>query len=55
MYDFDYLVLGGGSGGVSSAKRAAIEYNKRVAIVEASAWGGTVSCIILVNCVSCPH
>jgi glutathione reductase (NADPH) len=47
-YDFDYLVLGGGSGGVSSAKRAALLYNKRVAIVESNAWGGTcvnVGCV----------
>jgi len=47
-YDYDYLVIGGGSGGVSSAKRAAINYQKKVAIVEAAEWGGTcvnVGCV----------
>ena len=39
-YDYDYVVLGGGSGGVSSAKRAA-GYGKMVAIIEGAAWGGT--------------
>ena len=40
-YDYDYLVLGGGSGGVSSAKRAAINYGKKVCVVEGNRWGGT--------------
>lgn len=47
-YDFDYLVIGGGSGGVSSAKRAAQLYDKRVAIIEGAQWGGTcvnVGCV----------
>lgn len=47
-YDFDYLVLGGGSGGVSTAKRAALLYNKKVAVVEGGRWGGTcvnVGCV----------
>ncbi len=47
-YDFDYLVIGGGSGGVSSAKRAAQLYGKKVAIVEGARWGGTcvnVGCV----------
>ena len=47
-YDYDYLVLGGGSGGVSSAKRAAVQHGKTVAIVEGSRWGGTcvnVGCV----------
>ena len=47
-YDFDYLVIGGGSGGVSSAKRAASLYHQRVAIVEGHRWGGTcvnVGCV----------
>ena len=47
-YDYDYLVIGGGSGGVSSAKRAAQLYGKRVAIIESSRWGGTcvnVGCV----------
>lgn len=46
-YDFDYLVIGGGSGGVSSAKRAA-GYGQKVAIIEGAAWGGTcvnVGCV----------
>lgn len=46
-YDYDYVVLGGGSGGVSSAKRAA-SYGKKVAVIEAAAWGGTcvnVGCV----------
>ena len=47
-YDYDYLVIGGGSGGVSSAKRAAVQHGKKVAIVEANRWGGTcvnVGCV----------
>jgi choline dehydrogenase-like flavoprotein len=40
VYDYDYLVVGGGSGGVSSAKRAAVNYGKKVAVVEGNAWGG---------------
>jgi len=30
-YDYDYLVIGGGSGGIASAKRAASLYNAKVA------------------------
>ncbi|CAN0185173.1 unnamed protein product [Ectocarpus sp. 6 AP-2014] len=44
---FDYLVIGGGSGGVSSARRAAT-YDAKVAVIEASAMGGTcvnVGCV----------
>lgn len=47
-HDFDYLVIGGGSGGVSSAKRAAQLHGKKVAIVEGQKWGGTcvnVGCV----------
>lgn len=47
-YDYDYLVLGGGSGGVSSAKRAAINYGKKVCVVEGNRFGGTcvnVGCV----------
>src|SRR5690242_5710182 len=47
MDRFDYLVLGGGSGGVASARRAA-KYGKSVAIVEAGRFGGTcvnVGCV----------
>eukprot|EP00977_Amphora_coffeiformis_P010395 scaffold2430_cov159-Amphora_coffeaeformis.AAC.7 len=48
MYDYDYVVIGGGSGGVSSAKRAAQLYGQRVAIIEGNRWGGTcvnVGCV----------
>jgi len=47
-YQYDYLVIGGGSGGVSSAKRAAVNYGKKVAIVEGALFGGTcvnVGCV----------
>lgn len=37
---FDYLVIGAGSGGISSAKRAAT-YGAKVAVVEKARWGGT--------------
>lgn len=44
---FDYLVIGGGSGGIASARRAA-QYGARVAVVEAGRLGGTcvnVGCV----------
>ena len=41
-YDYDYFVFGGGSGGVSTAKRAAINYGKKVAVVEGKYFGGYV-------------
>ena len=44
---FDYLVIGAGSGGIASAKRAAL-YGKKVAVVERGALGGTcvnVGCV----------
>lgn len=44
---FDYLCIGGGSGGIASANRASM-YGKKVAIVEAKAIGGTcvnVGCV----------
>lgn len=47
QYDFDLLVIGGGSGGVRTARRAA-EYGAKVAICEQNALGGTcvnVGCI----------
>jgi len=47
MDRFDYLVIGGGSGGLASARRAA-SYGARVALVEAGALGGTcvnVGCV----------
>lgn len=39
-YDFDLLVIGGGNGGLASAKRAA-KHGAKVALVEASQFGGT--------------
>lgn len=47
MEQVDYLVIGGGSGGLASARRAA-SYGARVALVEASTLGGTcvnVGCV----------
>ncbi|MEO7033922.1 MAG: glutathione-disulfide reductase [Polyangiaceae bacterium] len=47
MERVDYLVIGGGSGGLASARRAA-SYGARVAVVEAAALGGTcvnVGCV----------
>lgn len=44
---FDYLVIGGGSGGIASARRAA-EHGARVAVVEQARLGGTcvnVGCV----------
>lgn len=47
MKSFDYICIGGGSGGIASANRAA-KHGKKVAIVEAKAIGGTcvnVGCV----------
>lgn len=44
---YDFVVVGGGSGGLACAKRAA-GYNATVAIIEGSRWGGTcvnVGCV----------
>jgi glutathione reductase (NADPH) len=38
--DFDYVVIGGGSGGIASARRAS-ELGARVALIEAGRMGGT--------------
>lgn len=46
-YDFDLLVIGGGSGGLAVAEKAA-QFGKKVAIVESSRMGGTcvnVGCV----------
>eukprot|EP00934_Nitzschia_sp_Nitz4_P008974 Nitzschia sp. Nitz4//scaffold28_size193895//43497//44972//NITZ4_001636-RA/size193895-processed-gene-0.253-mRNA-1//-1//CDS//3329545895//8964//frame0 len=46
-YDYDLLVIGGGSGGIATAKRSA-SYGKKVALVERARWGGTcvnVGCV----------
>ena len=37
---FDYIVIGGGSGGSATANRAA-QYGAKVAIVEEKDYGGT--------------
>jgi hypothetical protein len=39
-YDFDYYVIGGGSGGIASARRAAT-YGAKVAVAEYGRMGGT--------------
>jgi glutathione reductase (NADPH) len=47
LFDYDYLVLGGGSGGIASAKRAAT-YGKKVTVIEKARLGGTcvnVGCV----------
>ncbi|HYP76197.1 MAG TPA: glutathione-disulfide reductase [Polyangiaceae bacterium] len=47
MHSFDFLVIGGGSGGLACARRAA-EYGARVALVESGELGGTcvnVGCV----------
>jgi hypothetical protein len=46
-FGYDYLVVGGGSGGIASAKRAAT-YGKKVAVIEKARLGGTcvnVGCV----------
>jgi len=46
--DYDLLVIGGGSGGIASAKRAAMLYNAKVAVIEKARLGGTcvnVGCV----------
>ncbi len=45
--EFDYLVIGGGSGGIASARRAA-QHGARVALIESGRLGGTcvnVGCV----------
>ena len=39
-FDFDYICIGGGSGGIASANRASM-YGQKVAIIEAKDLGGT--------------
>jgi glutathione reductase (NADPH) len=46
-FDFDFLVVGAGSGGIASARRAA-SYGVKVAVVEGGRLGGTcvnVGCV----------
>lgn len=40
LKSFDFLVIGGGSGGLATARRAA-ELGAKVAVVEEARWGGT--------------
>lgn len=45
---YDYIVIGAGSGGIASGRRAAGLYGKKVAIVENRVIGGTcvnVGCV----------
>ncbi|KAH8155866.1 uncharacterized protein LAJ45_00878 [Morchella importuna] len=45
---YDYLVIGGGSGGLASGRRAAAMYGKKVGIIESGRLGGTcvnVGCV----------
>ncbi|HEV8550793.1 MAG TPA: FAD-dependent oxidoreductase, partial [Polyangiaceae bacterium] len=47
MRDFDFIVIGGGSGGIAAARRAA-RYGARALVVEGGALGGTcvnVGCV----------
>lgn len=47
MKHFDYICIGGGSGGIASANRAA-KHGKKAAIIEAKDIGGTcvnVGCV----------
>ena len=47
MKNYDYIAIGGGSGGVATARRAA-EYGARALVVEAARLGGTcvnVGCV----------
>ena len=47
---FDYLVIGAGSGGIASAKRAG-SLGAKVAIIEHGPLGGT--CVSYVNLIFC--
>uniref|UniRef100_A0A9J2PYZ4 Glutathione reductase n=2 Tax=Ascaris TaxID=6251 RepID=A0A9J2PYZ4_ASCLU len=55
VHEYDYLVIGGGSGGIASARRAR-EFNASVALIEARRLGGTcvnVGCVpkkVMFNC-----
>ncbi len=47
MQQFDYICIGGGSGGIASANRAA-KHGKKVLLIESKAVGGTcvnVGCV----------
>jgi len=38
---YDYLVIGGGSGGLASARRASAMYGAKAGIIESGRLGGT--------------
>jgi len=38
---YDYLVIGGGSGGLASGRRASAMYGKKVGVIESGRLGGT--------------
>uniref|UniRef100_A0A914RT66 FAD/NAD(P)-binding domain-containing protein n=1 Tax=Parascaris equorum TaxID=6256 RepID=A0A914RT66_PAREQ len=40
VHEYDYLVIGGGSGGIASARRAR-EFNVSVGLIETQRLGGT--------------
>jgi len=47
-YDYDLLVIGGGSGGIACGKRAAGNYRRKVGVIERDRLGGTcvnVGCV----------
>lgn len=44
--EFDYLVIGGGSGGIASARRAR-EFNVSVGLVEFTRLGGTCASVVV--------
>ena len=46
---FQYLVLGGGSGGIASARRAA-EFGVSVGLIEKQALGGTCVRLMILQC-----
>ncbi len=48
-YDYDLFVIGGGSGGVATARRAA-DTGARVALAESSRLGGTCVCAVTGPC-----
>ena len=45
---FQYLVIGGGSGGIASARRAA-EFGVSVGLIEKQALGGTCVSVFLIH------
>lgn len=47
---YDYIVLGGGSGGSGSARRAAGWYGKKTLIIESGRAGGTCVNVGYVHC-----